>query len=206
VLCAALLASALLSGSGVSAADTTIDASNLYFCAPALQGAVCETTISAGDTVTWQIVLGSHTVTECNDTFTVCPPAGGFDSGFLSGGATFAHQFNSTGGFEYWCALHPSLMRGRIIVQQAAPTPSPSPTPPPGSTPPLPPAVGGKAGLLIADTLSPTDDAATWNGSSADQTLVAGVVAGIGLLATLGAWSARGQIARVIISRRSSKR
>ncbi len=135
-LSTALLASALFFGEGVSAADTTIDASNLYFCSPSFQGAVCETTIDAGDTVTWQMVLGSHTVTECNDAFTVCPPAGGFDSGFLSGGATFAHQFNSTDNFEYWCALHPSLMRGRIIVQQLAPTPTPTPAPTATSAPP----------------------------------------------------------------------
>jgi hypothetical protein len=98
-----------------------------------------------GDTVTWEMVAGSHTVTECDDTLGNCPPAGGgFDSGILNNGETFSHTFTSPDSVEYLCTLHDAQMRGRIIVEAPTgtpttsqrhpfPTPSPSPTPgPPG--------------------------------------------------------------------------
>jgi hypothetical protein len=97
---------------------------------------VCETTVTAGDTVTWNNVAGFHTVTECDDTFSTCAPAGGFDSGSLPTGNSFSHTFSSPGTFEYRCMFHPTDMRGRITVQ-AAPTPTPTPAPtatPSGST------------------------------------------------------------------------
>lgn len=145
----------------VSAETVHIESSNLYFCDPSYQGGVCETTITAGDTVVWDNVSGTHTVTECNSDFSVCPPAGGFDSGFLGPGDTFTHTFEAAGTFPYWCALHPIEMRGRIIVQEATPTPSPTsaptaePTPTPeGQTPspapsttPTPGAIPGAGGV-----------------------------------------------------------
>src|SRR5574341_2229424 len=91
-LTVALAASAaiLTSGpDGARAAQTNIDVGNFYFCDPSFGGAVCETTITAGDTVVWSVTAGSHTVTECASDYTGCPPAGGFDSGALSQGGQF---------------------------------------------------------------------------------------------------------------------
>jgi hypothetical protein len=94
-----------------------ISVGDFYFCDPSFSGSVCETNISVGNTVTWQWVgAATHTVTECDDTFTTCPPAGGFDSGTLGNGATFSHTFNAAGSFEYRCNIHTTQMRGRINV------------------------------------------------------------------------------------------
>src|SRR3990172_3145559 len=130
------------------AATVSIEVGNLYFCDVSQQG-VCETTVTAGDTVTWNNVAGFHTVTECDDTFSTCPPAGGFDSGNLLTGNSFSHTFNSQGAFEYICRFHPTDMRGRITVQ-AAPTPTPTPVPtaaPSGSTAASPTATSAPAAV-----------------------------------------------------------
>lgn len=125
-----------------------VESGNLYFCAPSFAGDVCDTTITAGDTVVWDNVEGVHTVTQCDADFTLCPPAGGFDSGVLNPGDTYSLTFDTAGTFPYWCAFHPIEMRGRIIVQQPTPTPSPTPEPtaeptatPVGQTPSPTPAV-----------------------------------------------------------------
>lgn len=107
-----------------------VEVGDLYFCNPSQVG-VCETSISVGDTVNWQVVSGTHTVTECDDSFATCPPAGGFNSGNLTSPNSFSHVFNAAGSFEYHCNIHPG-MQGRIIVAasaQATPTPSASATP-----------------------------------------------------------------------------
>jgi len=116
-------------------ATTSIEVGNLYFCSASFSGAICETTVTAGDTVTWNNVAGFHTVTECDDSFSTCPPPGGFDSGTLEPDDSFSHTFTSAGVFEYHCTFHPSAMRGRIVVQAVTPTPTPAATPTPaGST------------------------------------------------------------------------
>jgi len=135
--------------SPTQAATVSIEAGNLYFCDVSHQEGVCETTVTAGDTVTWNNVAGFHTVTECDDTFSTCPPAGGFDSGNLLTGNSFSHTFNSQGAFEYICRFHPTDMRGRITVQ-AAPTPTPTPVPtaaPSGSTAASPTATSAPAAV-----------------------------------------------------------
>ena len=38
-----------------------------------------------------------------------------FDSGFLSAGQSFQHNFNSSGTFDYFCFIHP-FMTGKINV------------------------------------------------------------------------------------------
>jgi hypothetical protein len=78
--------------------------------------------------VTWNNVAGFHTVTECDDAFSTCPPPGGFNSGSLLTGNSFSHTFNSPGAFEYYCMFHPTDMRGRITLQ-ATPTSTPTPVP-----------------------------------------------------------------------------
>ena len=116
---------------------TTVDVGDFYFCNSSFSGAVCDTNITAGDTVTWQWVgSASHTVTQCDLTFTTCPQVGGFDSGTLTSG-TFSQTFNTPGSFEYRCNIHTTLMRGRINVaaQQATPTTTAGPTASAGATP-----------------------------------------------------------------------
>ncbi len=69
----------LLLGNDEARGQTTanVDVGDVYFCDHPLPVASVETNITAGDTVTWNWV-GSlpHTVTQCDDTFTTCPPAG----------------------------------------------------------------------------------------------------------------------------------
>jgi plastocyanin len=124
--CLSLVLVALAVASRPVSADTTVEAGNNYFCSVSFVGSVCEMDITAGDTVTWNLVAGSHTVTECSTGFTACPPAGGFDSGILVDGDAFSHTYNVPGTYPYRCELHTSEMRGTIVV--AAATASPSPT------------------------------------------------------------------------------
>jgi plastocyanin len=137
---------------GTAHAQSTenVEVGNLYFCSPSFQDGVCETTITAGDTVVWNGVAGLHTVTQCNADYSVCPPGGGFDSGLIGTGAPFSQTFNAPGTFTYWCSLHPSEMRGRIIVQE--PTPTPAPAPPPSATPM---SAAGTVSPMPAATASP---------------------------------------------------
>ena len=105
-------------------ATTTVNVGDNFFCDSSFSFGVCDTNITAGDTVMWQWMGNApHTVTQCDQTFTTCPPVGGFDSGTMTIG-TFSQTFNTPGAFEYHCNIHPTLMRGRVNVaaQQATPT------------------------------------------------------------------------------------
>ena len=64
-------------------------------------------TISIGETVTWTLTNGTHTVVSDD---------GSWQSGSLSTGGTFTHQFDTAGEFGYKCGIH-SSMTGTIIVQ-----------------------------------------------------------------------------------------
>ena len=64
-------------------------------------------TISIGETVTWTLTNGTHTVVSDD---------GAWQSGPLSIGGTFTHQFDAAGTFGYKCGIH-SGMTGTIIVQ-----------------------------------------------------------------------------------------
>lgn len=111
------------------AADQTVEVGDFYFCSSAQSGQVCQTNVTAGDTVTWSVAAGSHTVTQCTDAaFTGCPPAGGFNA-TVSTGQTFSQTFNTAGTFYYRCDFHPTDMRGSVVVAAAA-TASPAPTSP----------------------------------------------------------------------------
>ena len=113
-----------------------VEVGDFYFCNSSFSGSVCETNISVGDTVTWQWAGSApHTVTQCDASFTTCPPAGGFDSGSMTSG-TFSQTFNSVGSFEYRCNIHTTEMRGRInVAAQATPTAGASPTQTAGASP-----------------------------------------------------------------------
>lgn len=117
-------------GDSVQVLDTvTIDSGSDYFCDPSFAFAVCETTVDAGDTVTWTNSSGFHTVTECDAAFSECPPPGGFSSPGLTEDDTFSHTFAAPGTFPYYCEVHPEAMRGRIIALQVTPTPALTPSP-----------------------------------------------------------------------------
>lgn len=112
----------------VSAKDNPVAVGSFYFCSSAQANQVCETAVVTGDTVTWTVQSGTHTVTQCSDsTFASCG-SGGFNSGTLNTGGTFVQSFSAAGTTYYRCEFHPTAMRGRIVAAQAA-TPSPTPAP-----------------------------------------------------------------------------
>ncbi|MDO8616591.1 MAG: hypothetical protein Q7T33_12790 [Dehalococcoidia bacterium] len=121
---------------GVSAAQVVIAADDFYFCSSDFESGVCETTVTVGDTVKWEVGNGFHTVTQCDASFATCPPAGGFDSGNLTTGQDFEHTFDTPGTIPYRCNQHPTQMRGRITVvaAQATATPTPAATATPGAS------------------------------------------------------------------------
>ncbi len=134
-----LLASLLLSTGTAAAATSTVQVGDLFFCGESFSGGVCPTTITAGDTVVWDFSAAdvAHTVTECGascDTPTRSPV---FDSGLVQNHGTFQFIFTTAGTYNYLCQVHAFEMRGRVIVQAAAPTPSggSSSTPAAGTTP-----------------------------------------------------------------------
>jgi len=147
------------------AATEQVEIGDFYFCAPPFESGVCTTTITAGDTVTWEVALGVHTVSECNATYTTC--SDGFDSGLLLAGETFTQTFATAGSYFYNCAVHPTLQQGVVVVVAAAtdaptqlpgtatPTPTPTPSQPaePGVFPPTGDgsaiAAGSLLGLLL---------------------------------------------------------
>ena len=79
--------------SSVSATTHTVLVQNFEFV-PA------DITIVEGDTVHWELVSGTHTVTSGSG----CTSDGGFDSGLL-GGAGFDQTFSTAGTTEYFCAI-----------------------------------------------------------------------------------------------------
>ena len=62
--------------------------------------------ILTGDTVRWNDVSRTHTVTEEN---------GAWSSDHLGFGQSFSHQFPASGGFHYYCQIHP-FMQGEVDV------------------------------------------------------------------------------------------
>jgi plastocyanin len=119
----------IASGGSARAATTQVNVGNYYFCAQADSGSVCETDITAGDAITWNVSTGTHHVVQCAEaSFSACPPAGGFDGGQFSSGQFFSHTFATAGTYFYHCAIHPSEMMGKIVVAAAA-TASPTAAP-----------------------------------------------------------------------------
>lgn len=111
-----------------SAKDNAVTVGSLFFCDASKSGQVCETNIAAGDTVTWTVASGSHTVTQCTDaTFASC--SGGFNSGTLNQAGIYTRTFDSPGSYFYKCAFHPTFMMGKVVVAAAATaTPTTAPT------------------------------------------------------------------------------
>ncbi len=55
-------------------------------------------------------------MTECGDSCTSPTLSPQFDSGLVADGSTFEFTFDSPGTYLYYCAIHPTLQLGRIIV------------------------------------------------------------------------------------------
>jgi len=119
-------------------ATTTIHVGDLYFCDPAYENGVCETTVSAGDTVEWQWVGSEmHTATECAGDFAGCPEPHLWDAPIQNAGS-FSFTFDTPGAYLYRCQAHPDQMRGRVTVltaTQPSPSPQASPQPSPQASP-----------------------------------------------------------------------
>jgi plastocyanin len=131
-------------------------------------------TVNAGEVVTWTNTgARSHTVTADN---------GSFDSGALAPGDPFANLFEKAGTFTYRCTIHPTRMKGTVIVKAVAKTPAPSgPTPPPGTLPPdfKSPSV---APSLIAESTPTEGNGSPTPSPSGPLTPVGGAASYIGLL------------------------
>lgn len=66
-------------------------------------------TISRGTRVRW-VNTGAVPHTSTSNT-------GKWDSGVLAPGDAFSRVFKKAGTFRYHCTIHPTLMRGKIIVE-----------------------------------------------------------------------------------------
>jgi plastocyanin len=111
-----------------ASADASVDVGSNYYCSEAFEGGTCTTNITAGETITWTVSQGIHTVTQCEIGHTTCPLPGGFDSDILEQGQTYSETFTDPGQYDYYCIFHPSDMFG-IIQVAAVVTDSPSPPP-----------------------------------------------------------------------------
>jgi plastocyanin len=116
---AALIGAIALGGSAL-AANAAVAMSGAQFVPSAV-------TVNVGDSVTWTNQDGiPHSARADN---------GSFDTGVFSTGSRSV-TLAQAGSFGYFCAVHPSTMRGTVNVVGAA-TPPP-PTPPPATLPPTP--------------------------------------------------------------------
>jgi plastocyanin len=121
----ALVAAALATAAGVllsasaSAQDATITVGDTWFCSEDFQNGTCETTISVGDTVTWDFSGAElpHTTTSSD---------GVWDSDIIDDGSTFEHTFDEAGTYAYVCNVHPQNMAGTIFVEEDGEEPAPT--------------------------------------------------------------------------------
>ena len=126
---------ALPSGGSASAQlALNVSVGDLWFCEASFQSGVCETTISAGDTISWDFSGAAlpHTTTACGadcDSPTDTPV---WNSGIINDGSSFQYTFDEPGSYLYRCTVHPTIMRGQIVVEAAA---EPEPTEPPDDEP-----------------------------------------------------------------------
>jgi plastocyanin len=109
VVLAALALSAAGCGSGSSSKKTTQAASSTTPNVSMVDfGFVPKrTTVKVGETVTW---------TNDGQTEHTVKGKGFFSSKALAHGQKFSHRFARAGRFDYICTLHPTLMRGTVVV------------------------------------------------------------------------------------------
>jgi plastocyanin len=89
------------SGGGAKSPATDVAVADFSF-------APSETTVRAGQTVTW--------TNDGQVDHTVKGP-GFFSARAFGHGARFSHRFTKPGRFAYLCTLHPTQMRGTVVVR-----------------------------------------------------------------------------------------
>jgi plastocyanin len=154
-----------------AATNVTVNFGSDWFCDPSFEdpdtNTYCTTTISVGDTVTWQWTEGRHDIVECGANWSkwdnqdeVCVGTD-FDSGTLSSSnQTWSRSFDTPGEYWYVCTRHFPDQKGKIVVQEAAaPTPTPTEAPAETDVPDdteAPTATPAPAVLGVAATPTPT--------------------------------------------------
>lgn len=121
---------ALHPGAASAQGPVTIAVGDTWFCDSSFQGGTCETEVGLGDTVTWDFAGASlpHTTTACGDDCDNPTSSPVWDSGVISDGGIFQETFDQQGTYPYLCNVHPTQMRGLIVVQAAQDTPAPTET------------------------------------------------------------------------------
>lgn len=127
VVALAGLAAATWSTPATAQETTTVAVGDIWFCDASFQDGVCDTTVSVGDTVVWNFAASTlpHTATDCGASCDAPSASPAWDSGFVDDGTTFQVTFDEVGVFPYRCEIHPTIMRGNIIVEAAAVEPTP---------------------------------------------------------------------------------
>ncbi|MFY9550525.1 MAG: plastocyanin/azurin family copper-binding protein [Thermoanaerobaculia bacterium] len=97
-----------------------------------VQSGTSTSTINVGDTVTWSwsgtmshgveagTCMGGGGGGYLVDGYGTCNPSGAFSSGVHQGPFEFSKTFTAAGDFPYYCTVHQSAMRGRVIVNAPA--------------------------------------------------------------------------------------
>jgi len=116
---------------------------DLWFCDASFQSGVCETTITAGDTVLWDFSSSQlpHDAAECGGSCDDPTSSPLWESGIIDDGSSFQFTFAQPGSYLYFCTIHPVEMRGRLVVQPRpveTATPAEPPEPPDGGPEPAP--------------------------------------------------------------------
>ncbi|HET7250146.1 MAG TPA: hypothetical protein VFI79_09895 [Gemmatimonadales bacterium] len=103
-----------------AAATVTVNVVNYQFNADGNPLTPVDTVkIHVGDTVMWQWVQGTHTVT--NGTGSLDPSSGTiFNVPMDSTDPTFSYEFGTPGLYPYYCVIHEGTMAGYVQVQTAA--------------------------------------------------------------------------------------
>lgn len=119
-----------------SAPTVAVQVDDYWFCGPPYQGRVCDTHAEPGTLVVWDMAGAAipHSVVECGASCDQPTNEPLWDSGIIDGGSFYMRTFEEPGVYLYYCDLHPTQMRGRIIVGDVTLPPAPTPAPP-GPTP-----------------------------------------------------------------------
>ena len=112
---------AVSSAPAVAQETTTVAVGDLFFCDESFQSGVCETTVTVGDTVVWNFSDAAlpHTTTECGASCDNPNETPLWDSGIIDDGSSFQFTFDEAGILLYRCDIHPTQMRGQIVVEEA---------------------------------------------------------------------------------------
>ncbi len=178
----ALAIGLLATQSGLAAAEEAIPVGDVWFCDSSFQDGVCETTITAGETVVWDLGGASlpHTTTHCGadcDNPTDLPL---WDSGIIDDGGSFQFTFSEPGTYLYRCNVHPIQMRGQIVVEAPAAEPTATETAPAVDLAPIEATPTATQGPQLPDTgQGPQDGSSSWSLIAA-LTAVGAALAGLG--------------------------